>query len=706
MSIPRLIPALLRPLLLNPRSLLNGSIASLSFTPEYSKQRKRTKHVTPVVVKSIKSKKTPIEFYHDMTLKEAAEALNEPLESVLEAMVDVNPEIIDLADQNKAVDKRILMNLASIYDKRPRWIHRPSEKKAMEKLSKDEVDVFPQPPPPDEELVKRAPVVTIMGHVDHGKTTLLDSLRNSRITAGEFGGITQHIGAFSVVLPHSSDRVTFIDTPGHAAFKEMRSRGAHSTDLVVLVVAADDGANEQTVESIKYIKEAGVPFVVAINKIDKPNADIQKAKRSLMQYDVVLEDMGGDVPVVEISALQGTNLDKLQELLVAQAELMELKSTPKGLTEAVVIESTTVQGVGKMCTLIVNRGTLKRNAVLVAGNTWGRVKSMVDEFGNNVNEAGPSTPVKISGWKDVLPSPGDTALEVESEERAWKVVQLRQEKLNEKFAEEVYESIDAQREEARQIYLTNRQKLIDRGMRYGSTIRRVYHKENKLRKDDGKREKPALPIIIRTDVDGSLEAITNVLKTYNNKEVDLQIVDADVGVPNPEIVEVAAEFEAKIICFNVPIPPKVQVEAAEKRVQIEQFNVIYRLVDFLKNDLNKTYGPIEEMKLIGEGHVLKQFLIRDNKGKKRPIAGTLVDWGVFPKAATYRVISTKTGEVVYEGPVESLKKENEFVTEVSTNNEVGIAIENNPVKFSPDDIIEAYEVVMTPREVNWNPPGF
>ncbi|CAD5224484.1 unnamed protein product [Bursaphelenchus okinawaensis] len=682
-----------------------GHIRLISLTTVDNRQRKRSKLIVPVVIKQIKSKKEVVEFYSDMNLREAAEALNEYYENVLEDVVERNPDLIELKE-NESVDKRVLMELASSFNVKPRWVHRPSEKKALEELVKEEVDIFPQPPPPEKDLLPRAPVVTIMGHVDHGKTTLLDSLRNSRITANEFGGITQHIGAFSVVLPHSSKKVTFIDTPGHAAFKSMRSRGAHSTDLVVLVVAADDGANEQTVESIKYIREADVPFVVAINKIDKPNADVEKAKRSLMQYEVVVESMGGDIPVVEISALRGTNLDKLQELLVEQAELMELKATPKGLSEGVIIESETSQGLGKMCTVIVNRGTLKRNSVLVAGNTWGKVKTMTDEFGRNVKEAGPSTPVKVSGWREGLPSPGDTVLEVESEARAAKVVKFRTDKLKAEEAEKAYESIEMEREEARKLYLENRQKLVDRGIRYGSTLRKVYHKENKLRKEDGKREKPYLPIIIRADVDGSLEAILNVLETYDGKEVDLQIVDAAVGAPNVELVEVAAEFEAKVICFNVQIPAKVQVEAANKQVALEHYNVIYRLVDAMKTELNETYGPVEEMKLIGEGHVLKQFLIRDKHGKKRPIGGTMVDWGIFPKTGTFRIVRSKTSEVVFEGPVESLKQGNEFVNEANTNTEVGIALENTAIKFQPDDIVEVYETVMTPREVNWNPPGF
>ncbi|KAI6191132.1 Lysosomal protective protein [Aphelenchoides bicaudatus] len=561
------------------------------------------------------------------------------------------------------------------------------------------------PAPPESELEPRAPVVTIMGHVDHGKTTLLDSLRNSRLVSQEFGGITQHIGAFSVKLPNSDARVTFLDTPGHAAFKEMRARGARSTDIVVLVVAADDGVKDQTVESIKYAIDAKVPMVIAINKCDKPSADAERAKRSLLEYGIVGEDLGGDTQIVEISALYGKNIDALQEALILQAELMELKSTSKGPVEGVVIESTTVQGLGKVCTLIVKRGTLKKGTVLVAGSSWGKVRSMVDEFGKPVTKAGPSTPVRISGWRNKLPHPGEISYEiVDGESKAQKIAGEMAEREMLRELDKTKDDIIAKREADRQIYLANREILHSRGIRFGSVNRNLVHKEHKFTKQSTEDEKPTVRLILRTDVDGTLEAIQNVLDTYDFDEVDLQIIDAAVGPPIEEIVEIAAEFKAYIVCFNTPVSFKVKELAAQKNVEIEQYNIIYKLVDALKLRLDRTYGPLTELELAGEGHVLKEFMIADRERKRLPIAGTLVDWGVFTKDATYRF--SRNGETIYEGQIESLKRVEEFVSEANVNTEVGISVGDKKIRFKTDDTVEAFKEVTRDRQVIWSPPGF
>uniref|UniRef100_A0A915DL08 Tr-type G domain-containing protein n=1 Tax=Ditylenchus dipsaci TaxID=166011 RepID=A0A915DL08_9BILA len=336
----------------------------------YNKTRKKFKKELHFKEKSTKE---AVEIYSDMTLSELSNSLGEDVNEVAKMMKKCTVAQIE-TDQ--------LIKL--------RW---PAAKE-----EKHFDDLYPQPPAPPEECQPRAPVVTIMGH----------EFENC---GSGIWGITQHIGAFSVTLPANRSKVTFLDTPGHAAFKAMRERGARSTDIVVLVVAADDGVNEQTVESIRYAKEANVPIVVAINKCDKTTANPTKTRHDLMEYDVIVEDIGGDVQVVEISALRGTNLDRLQEALVFQAELMDLKATPKGPVEGVVIESTNVHGIGKACTMIVNRGTLRKGCLLVAGPVYGHVKTMHDEFNRVIDEAGPSCPVRITGWKNDLPPPGELVLE-------------------------------------------------------------------------------------------------------------------------------------------------------------------------------------------------------------------------------------------------------------------------------------------------------
>ncbi|KAE9548606.1 hypothetical protein FO519_008180 [Halicephalobus sp. NKZ332] len=667
------------------------------------KQRTRRQYVDPVVVKHVKSTKKTMELYDDINIMELSKALEQDLNVVSDSLVEIDESNMKFLDGNTPLDRKQILDLCSVFNVKPKFVTRPNEERILKELS-EEKDVFPQPPPSPSECVRRAPVVTIMGHVDHGKTTLLDSLRNSSIVQSEFGGITQHIGAFSVQLPGTKNKVTFLDTPGHAAFKAMRERGARATDIVVLVVAADDGVNEQTVESIKYAREAGVPIVVAINKIDKPQADPQKTRRDLLQHDIVVEDMGGDVQAVEISALQGTNIKALQEALILQAELMDLKSTPKGLSEGIVIEATSAQGLGKVCTMIVQRGTVKRGTVLVAGTAWGKVRSMTDENNKPLKEATPSTPVRMSGWREILPSPGEKILEVENEQKAQEVVEFRKRKEMDKRAEIEKEIIDERRMEERDKYLKNRQKLLDKGIRYGSTYKLIVKKEEKSQGKVEKEEKPILRIILRSDVDGTLEALLNVIDTYSSDQCELQIVDFGVGSPIENHIELAEETDSIIYCFNTSIPANIRVLAGEKNVKVEQYNVIYRLIDSLKEKLSEKIPPKIELKQVGEGHVLKEFMIPGKTKKRVPIAGCLVDWGVFSKTAIYRFI--RGNEVVYEGRVESLKCENEFVSTAKTNTEVGLALEDKDVRFKDDDTIEVFEEEVIPQKIDWYPAGF
>uniref|UniRef100_A0A1I8AIX7 Tr-type G domain-containing protein n=1 Tax=Steinernema glaseri TaxID=37863 RepID=A0A1I8AIX7_9BILA len=662
-------------------------------------KRGKRKFVDAVIVKTTKSTKRTIDIYNYMTISELAKSLNVDIDSVGERLMELDLKFADSLDDEFVLDKENTLHIVSAFGGKPRLVPRP---RLAEDNDEAQLDLLPPVDPA--ECVRRPPVVTIMGHVDHGKTTLLDSLRNSRIAEGEFGGITQHIGAFSVNLSSAKQSVTFLDTPGHAAFGQMRSRGAMATDIVILVVAADDGVKEQTIESIKYARQAGVAMIVAINKCDKPNADPARAKRSLLEHDVVTEDLGGDIQAVEISALHGTNLDALQEAILLQADFLELKSTEKGPVEGVVIESTNIQGIGKVCTMIVQRGTLRKGSVLVAGDCWGRVRSLTDEFGRTINEAGPSRPVRISGWRDDLPSPGDTIQQIESEQKAQKVVAARKRKQMEEKAVTDWKAIEVQREKERELYLANRQRLLNRGIRYGSTLRRIVHKEQQIFKDTV-RTHPLLRILLRSDVDGTLEAILNVLETYDSdSQCEMQLVDFGVGPPNDKDIELASESNAIVYCFNTKMSPLVRQLADQKNVRVEHHNVIYRLVESVKNELSALIPPVEELKQVAEGHVLKEFLISDRGRKRQPIAGVLVDWGTFNRNHLFRFLRGST--TIYEGEVESMKAGPEVVNTAKTNTEIGVALTDKSIRFEEDDIIEVYERIQMPQCVTWNPRGF
>ncbi|VDM42319.1 unnamed protein product [Toxocara canis] len=609
--------------------------------------KRKRKFVEPVVVKNTKSSKKPVDIYNDMTVSEVAVAVGSTNDDVAELLLQIDSRNVDLLSEDRVLRTDLIAQVVSAFNLRPRLVARPNESKLAAKTDGTD-DVFPLPPPSELDLHRRAPIITIMGHVDHGKTTLLDCLRHSRIVESEFGGITQHIGAFTV--KEGEQQMTFLDTPGHAAFAGMRQRGANSTDIVVLVVAADDGVKEQTVQSINYAKEAGVPIIVAINKCDKPNADPRKAKRSLLQYGIVVEDFHGDV---------------LSEAILLQAEDMNLRSTSKGPVEGVVIESTTVQGVGKVCTVIVQRGTLTKGCVLVAGTSWAKVRLMTDEFNRIVKEAGPSSPIRVAGWRDSLPSPGERIIQVDSEARAQRAVEYRISKKMEQKAELDW--------------------------------------EHRLEKEvsDGK---PCLKMMIHSDVDGTLEALLKVLETYTSQKVELQLVDFGVGPPCEKDIELAAGTGAIIYCFNTMIGAPIKRLADRLNVPVERFNVIYHLVDDLKSRLSACLPDEIEHKLVAEGRVLKEFLISDRGRKKKPIAGVRVIWGNFTKSNIYRFQRGNT--VYYEGNVESMKCEAESVTSAKTNEEVGLALANKAIRFEEGDVVNVYEKIAVKQTIDWNPPGF
>ncbi|VDN05484.1 unnamed protein product [Thelazia callipaeda] len=675
------------------RRLLVGLVQSFKMPLRCYPKFKRRKFVEPVVVEKTPSKKKTANIYYDMKVGELAEVIQSTEQEVLQVLKTLNklPE-----NNNEALDMSRIVSVVGAFGLKPKLIQRPRSGAEQD----FELDAFPLPSPPEKELKKRAPVIAIMGHVDHGKTTLLDRLRHSQIVQGEFGGITQHIGAFT--LKDKDCELTFLDTPGHAAFAKMRERGAHSTDIVVLVVAADDGVNEQTVQSINYARHANVPIVVAINKIDKANADPVRAKQSLAAHGIVVDDLGGDVLCVEISALQGKNMDQLKEAILLQAEDMNLRSTWNGFVEGIVIESKFSHGIGKVCTMIVQRGTLMKGTVLVAGTSWARVRSMHDEFGHDVVKAGPSTPVVVAGWRNKLPFPGERVLQLENERRAQQVALYRLEKEKNTKVEQDWKLAEERIDEERKEYLENRRKLLNVGIRGGSTLRLIVHKEQKYQKTVGNQE-PRIRIMLNSDVDGTLEAILNVLDSYNSEQVELDIVKFNVGPPSESDIELAKDLDALIYCFNIQVGSGLKNLAERLGVKINQFNVIYRLVEDLKNRLSDCLPEETTFEQVGEGHVIRNFsVIVENK--RQSVAGTLVDWGTINKMDSLRVLRGTT--VVYEGPIRSMRIGTKAVTSASRNEEVGIAIPDEKLIFKEDDIIETYREVKFRRKINWDPPGF
>ncbi|KRZ12888.1 Translation initiation factor IF-2, mitochondrial [Trichinella zimbabwensis] len=541
----------------------------------------------------------------------------------------------------------------------------------------EELDVSPLPLPPLEQCKPRPPVVTIMGHVDHGKTTLLDSLRHSHIVDEEFGAITQHIGAFSVKLPN--DRViTFLDTPGHAVFKKMRFRGAQVTDMVILVVAADDGVMEQTVESIRMAQESHVPIVVAINKCDKFGVDLDSVKRQLLEYDVVGEQYGGDVQIIPISALKGTNLDLLCEAVLTQADLMELVADYEGPVEGVVLESKTAHGQGKVCFALVKRGCLRKGVVLVAGSCWCKVRSLFDENKVELKMAKPSFPVEITGWKgDEIPSAGEAILQVENERRAKQVTNLRKRKQMIKKALDEKHIIDQRRAEERLEYLKIRERKHQSGYIKYDPLADYRRKKEAVSSYDG----PILPFVLKADVDGSLEAILDVYETYNSTKCNFDLVHFGIGDVTENDLEIADTFKAL---------------ADSKGIQLRKHNVIYSLIDDFRKELNSRLPPVNKEVIIGEGSVIKEFMVSDIGRKKVPIAGCSVKKGILTKNDRIRFL--RNGEVIYDGSVISMRREKDLVSSSQVGQEVGIRIENSDVRFNVDDQVICYKLV---EEQQW-----
>jgi translation initiation factor IF-2 len=500
----------------------------------------------------------------------------------------------------------------------------------------------------DEARVSRPPVVTVMGHVDHGKTSLLDALRKTDVVSGEAGGITQHIGAYQVTLK-GGHKITFLDTPGHAAFTAMRSRGAKVTDLVVLVVAADDGVMPQTVEAIAHAKAAHVPLIVAVNKIDKGDANPQRVKTELLQHEIQVEELGGETLAIDVSATKGTNLDKLEEAILLQAELLDLKANPDRSAEGAVIEAKLDRGRGPVATVLVQRGTLKVGDIVVAGSEWGRVRLLQNDRGETVTSAGPATPVEVLGLSGA-PEAGDEMVVVDSEARAREVTEYRARK----------------RREARQA-TTSRQTL------------------DQLLKTRDSGEKRLLPLVIKADVQGSTEAIQGALAKLGTDEVAVQVLQSGVGGITESDVILAHASGAGVIGFNVRADKLARERAKRDGVDIRYYNIIYNVVDDIKAVLSGMLAPEVRERLLGNAQILEVFTI----SKVGKVAGCRVTDGVVRRGARVRLI--RDNVVIHEGELSTLKRFKDEVREVQSGQECGMAFANYQ-DMQKGDVIECFEV--------------
>ena len=507
----------------------------------------------------------------------------------------------------------------------------------------------------DEEkfLKTRPPVVTIMGHVDHGKTSLLDAFRKTNVVSSEAGGITQHIGAYQT--NNNNKRITFIDTPGHAAFSNMRARGAKTTDIIILVVAADDGIKPQTIESIAHAKSAKVPIIVAINKIDLDNTDPDKVRNELLSHEIIVEKLSGDVLDIEVSALKGTNLDKLEEAILLQADLLDLKANPSRSARGVIIESKLEKGRGSVATVLVQKGTLKVSDIFISGAEWGKVKALINDKGQNIKEADPSTPVEVLGF-DSNPMAGDDFIVVDSESIARKIAEYRSSKIQ-----------------------------IQKNTVSKTNVEEMFAQINK-------GEVTNLPVVIKTDVQGSAEAIENSITKLSTDEVKVDVVFKGVGAITESDVTLAGSSKGFIIGFNVRALPHARDIAKRDGVDIRYYSIIYELIDDVKNLLSGLLKPDISENITGNVEIREIFSI----SKIGNIAGCMVKDGLISRKSQIRVL--RDNIVIHEGKISSLKRFKEEVSEVKTGFECGVMLDNfSDIKVG--DIIETFEEISTNRKL-------
>jgi translation initiation factor IF-2 len=569
--------------------------------------------------KAVKEKEKVLIIQGSMSVKDVADALSvAPTELIMELL---NMKI--LANVNQLLDPDVIKKLASKYGYKVEEIKPQTIVKKKQLTPEEEARLKPRPP-----------VVVVMGHVDHGKTTLLDAIRQTKVAEKEYGGITQHIGASMV--EHNGRKIVFLDTPGHEAFTALRARGAQVTDIAVLVVAADDGVMPQTVEAINHAKAANVPIIVAINKIDKPDANPERVKQQLSEYGIIPEEWGGDTIMVPISAIRRQGIDQLLEMILLMADILELKADPDKPAKGTIIETKIDKGKGPVATVIIQEGTLKLRDVFVAGDVMGRVRTMVDDKGRPLKEAYPSWPVEISGFEE-LPQAGDI-LEVVP---------------NEAVAEEILEERKKKKE-------TSNIEVVGLGEK-------------------------VLPLIVKADTQGSLEAILQTIDKLPTEDVTVKIIHSGVGGITESDVMLASASKGMIIGFNVRPDSRAQEAIAREKVIAKTYRIIYEIIDDLQNYIKGLKAPQIKEVIIGRGEVKATF----NVPKVGTVAGVYVREGKIQRNAKVRLI--RDGVVIYDGKIASLKRFKEDVTEVLTNFECGVGLENFG-DIKPGDILEVYTV--------------
>lgn len=580
-------------------------------------------------------------------VKSLAEALgkrpNEVIASLM--MMNVLASINQILDPAVAVELAARMGFTLVIDKRGKEEHVQKDAGSQSAADAPEEIEFADNP---KDIIARQPIVTFMGHVDHGKTSLQDAIRKTRVAAGEAGGITQHIGAS---IAHCGNKsVTFVDTPGHEAFTAMRARGANVTDIVVLVVAADDGFMPQTIEAMNHAKAAKVPIIVAMNKIDLPNANPDKVLLNMQQNGLMPEDWGGTIGVVKVSAKTGQGIDDLLERILLEAEMLELKGNPKRPAEAFVLESQLEQGYGPTASIVVKNGTLHVGDPIICGEYYGKVKGLIDHRGQRIKSAGPSTPVKIVGLSGV-PDAGTKLVVCKSEKEAKEIGEARS---------------DSKRVEA----------LSGKGG--GMTLDDLFSQM-----ENGKRN--TLKVVVKTDVCGSSEAIVESLKKLPSEKISVEVLHAAVGAITESDVQLAASSDAIVIGFHVRVNPGVNDLAKKENVEIRLYSIIYELLEDIKDAMAGRLEPDKREKELGVAHILKIFEL--SRGPK--ICGCMVDKGVVKVGSKSRVF--RKGELIFNGEVRSLRRFQDDVKEVRQGMECGIKLDNF-LDFDVGDVIQFYEI--------------
>ncbi len=597
-------------------------------------RQKENKNFTKEVKENLKPVKRDINIPEAITVRELANRMAEQSSNVIKYLFGMGVTV--------TINQTLAADTAEFLVKE--FGHNPiREEKAEEIIQKIKATRV-------ENLKNRPPIVTVMGHVDHGKTSVLDVLRSANVVSGEFGGITQHIGAYQIESQHN--KLTFIDTPGHAAFTEMRARGSKLTDVVVLVVAADDGVKPQTIESIKHAKAANVPIVVAINKCDLPDADPQKIKNQLLEHELVAEDLSGDTLMVEISAKTKLNLDKLVESIILQAEILDLKTDYESKATGIVLESKIDVGRGPVATIIVTTGTLKKGDFFVSGLKWGKVRAIINDKGKNIDEASPSTPVEILGINGAAKA-GDDFIVLDSEKEA--------KTLSENRAEETKDGKNPLTFATQESAFSN-------------------------------KSSEELNLIIKSDVHGSSEAIKNAISQIKHDEVKPKIILADIGMVTETDVTLAKASNAVLIAFNVKPSKEAKKLAENEKIKISSYNIIYEVLDYIKQKMSGLLTPDVQEKIIGSAQILEIFKV-SGAGK---VAGSKIIEGEITTTSDVRII--RDGTIIYTGKVGTIFREKNQVKQVSDGQECGITVKDY-IDFQKNDTIEAFSVTSTERSI-------